>query len=137
MSSFILCDAGVLKLLNVLKGAWGTLKMGTCKASFAPLPTDNLAKYQAIESDYPGYARQDLLHWQPPVLVETGTAVSLADVVEFRRTGGGPAQSIYGVFVVTADGTLLYAQLDPNGPWPMVDAGSLYAVLPAFRLLEP
>jgi hypothetical protein len=132
VSALVVCHDGERELLDTLTAAWAdTLRAGLFGSPHTPTPADDISTYQAIESTFPGYVRQPLLNWQPAVIVASGNARSLADIVIFTRSTSGVGAPVYGYFVVSGGGGLLWAQVDPHAPVVLAVGGAVYSFFPA------
>jgi hypothetical protein len=127
----VLPDTGIDQNLDESRAEWNAtlLKMHLFKNDVDPALTSVLADF--LESDFPGYVAQDIAVWGVPVVV-AHVARMQAAALTWLQTGAG-VQDVYGYYVTDAAGTLLrWAERDPAAPVPMVGAGSIYSVLPAY-----
>jgi len=98
--------------------------------NYTPINTSVLGDF--VEADFDGYARITLTGWSAPALnVDNKAETSLAAQI-FTMTGSTTPNDIYGVFVVSSTGALLYAEVDPSGPVTMDTDGQFYGYVPRF-----
>lgn len=129
-------DEGLVSLLQAMVDQWGDdLVVGLFESDYEPTANDTIATYNAIEADFPGYARQPLENWMNATLIDSGHARTEADIVTFTRTSdaGGP-KTVYGYFVVDQAGNVLWAENGPFAPVVVTDAGDQVTLLPRFSL---
>jgi len=125
---------GVVSMLTTLVDNWGSIHAGLYVSAHIPLYSDTLAVYQAMEATFPGYARQPLVNWLVPGPDAEGNAVTFADLLTWRQTAPAVVQDVYGVFMVSPAGDLLWAEVNPNGSTPMQFAGDTFSHFPQFAL---
>jgi hypothetical protein len=120
MAELLTPDVGLVELVNELRAEWGnSLQIGLYVAAHTPIRTDDLVTYQAIEASYPGYARQFVQAWGPAIIDGAGRAGTRADFVTWDNPAGGAPEWVYGYFVLTQTGKLLWAEPDPHAPRPI------------------
>lgn len=96
----------------------------------APASGDTLATYTAIEASFGGYARITLNSWGAASINVGGAAET--DEIErvWTATGSGLPVTIYGIFIIGADGFLAYAELNPTGGVTLSAAGHQFPYTP-------
>lgn len=117
-------DEGENRLLEQLKDFWNATsqQVGLFQSSHTPANGDVLADYEAIECDFPGYARQDSLAWGVPDTDGAGRArVTHNDVLVFTRIANGAAQSAFGYFVVDVPSNVVLWAEEFAAPFPIDD----------------
>lgn len=132
--ALVISDEGTAEALNLLSTAWGDMSIGLFAQPHTPSQFDDYATYAVIEASFPGYQRYALANWLPALVVPELPAVTRADLVVWTRTGAGPAQSVYGYFVLLPTGTFFWSEVDPHGPVPVNNSGDTYTVSPEFAL---
>lgn len=80
---------------------------------------------------YTGYANEAIT-WLAPSISDDGVAEIVGTVAEFRPTGSGVANNIYGAYVTTSGGALIGAVRFDNAPVPM--AGVNDSILVTIRI---
>jgi hypothetical protein len=129
-------DAAALLYLQALisSGLYTGAQVGLYAANHTPVAGDMAATYTAIEASFGGYARQALGVPSAPVMAGGRATTTFGPPNAWSSTGGGAATQIYGAFVLDASGRLLWAELDPNGPYDMGTAGHAYGYSPVDTL---
>lgn len=124
----VLADNGCKQILTECKTNWNAsaLKLALFKTNVTPTTSSVLATF--TEADFPGYARQSIVTWPVPA-VGAHIASMAAAANTFTRSTTGANQTIYGYMVLDNAGTtLLWAELDPNAPINLTNAGDSYTV---------
>ena len=85
-----------------------------------------------VEADFPGYAPIELVGWPNAALNADFKASTQLPMQFFTCSGSATPNNIYGVYVVSAVGDLLYVERNPSAPIAMNTAGQLYGYLPRF-----
>jgi hypothetical protein len=130
----VITQQGLIEALDLLTEAWGDCSIGLYASEHTPALLDNYTTYALIEASFPGYRRMPLSHWIPATWLGPSNALTIADLVTWTRTAGGPPQSVWGYFVQLPDGTLFFAESDPHAPQEMNNNGDTYRVSPSFEL---
>jgi hypothetical protein len=113
------------KLLNA--------KLALFVSNHIPVIGDVIGTYTAIEAAFGGYAQQTITDWGAAVTV-AAKAQTTAGVYTFTATGAGLPTTVYGVFVTSSTGELLYAELNPTGGVTLSAAGHAFSYQPVFTL---
>ena len=134
MSKLVIPVGGLKLSLAEQILAWQGASLGLFVQPWTPSISDTLVNYLAIEATFPGYQREPVYNWSPPV--QDGNTppgvVSAAVPCLFRRSLSGPVQNVYGVFMVDAVGNLRWAQVDDNAPVPLSQVGDPYTWTPTW-----
>lgn len=129
----IFTEQGSLVVANLLKTAiannWA---LGLFQNAHSPIFTDTFAAL--VESTFPGYARQQ--HFWGATSAPPGARLSQGGNT-FTRSVSGPAQLVYGYFLLDlVTGNLVYAERDQGGPFSLATAGESYFVVPQFTVFS-
>jgi hypothetical protein len=128
----VLCINGLKKICDTglsLIGA-GNGHIGLFTNNHAPVEADVIGNY--VEPTAGWYARQALGNW-PASSYVLPNATSVNAPITWTDTGGiGSNATVYGYFIVDAGGVLMWAELDPAGPFTLSAAGYTYTVTPTF-----
>lgn len=120
-----------LLALDALKTAWlmgASLRL--FKNNITPGDADVAATY--TEANFTGYAPITLNSWGAAFLNAGNKAESDEINRVFTQTGVGVVSDVYGYYVLTAGGLLMFAERNPGGLVVMDTAGKTYSVLPRF-----
>src|ERR1700722_381205 len=113
-------ETGIEAILNILIGIWNATNVSVHLFKNPATPSFSSAIADFTESDFPGYAPVDVTSWiLGPVITNVGYMQSSTPCVFTVSSGSGLPQLAYGYYVLDDSGTLLWAELDPNGPTPM------------------
>ena len=125
-------NVGEQKLLDVIRtGIFNNATLRLFQNNITPADGDTLATYSV--ATFTGYANITLNAWGAVFTNGAGKAETDETVRTFTQTGTAVTNTIYGYFVVAADGTtLLYAERNPAGGVAMDTTGKTYSVLPRF-----
>jgi hypothetical protein len=97
-------------------------------------PSAGLTLGDLVEASFPGYQVQNVSGWTPSEIF-SGNAITYADPLAFRCTGGGALQLVYGYFITRGSpGRLIWAELRAAGPISMHLATDVASVLPSLTL---
>lgn len=102
-------------------------------ANHTPVIGDVLADYTAIEAAFGGYSPQTITNWAAAITA-SAKAKTIAGNYTFTATGAGLPVTVYGVYVLSATGELLYAELNPTGGITLSSAGHTVSYQPVFTL---
>jgi hypothetical protein len=127
----VICQGGLLDLVNSILVFLDGLQIGLYNSPQVPSVSDTAAFYLANEGGFPGYIRQNLNLWQTPTFILGGIAQTLMDPIVWTQTGPG-SYGIYGYFVVTGGGVLVWAGSNLSYPYVMSGPGARYVVYPKF-----
>lgn len=95
--------------------------------------TTTKAAADAAVATYSGYAQGDIT-WSAPTISDDGEIEFLGTTDEFRPTGSGTTNSIYGLYVKNAGNTkLLFAGAFDDAPLPMASTLDSIVVTLRFR----
>lgn len=135
----ITLDKGTLYVGNAINDQLAAIPvyLALFKTNITPAVTDSDPTYlgAGVEADFPGYARFELDTW-----TVTGPTAHITSNLETLRvfiTTGTSSNMIYGYFLVTAGGDVLWAERDPNAPIDMTANGAVYAVVAKIRDKNP
>lgn len=96
-------------------------------------PVDATVLGDLTEADFDGYARITLSTWSAAALDGSNKASSAIASQTFTMSApAATPNTIYGIYVLTAGGALLYAERNPAGGITMNTAGQTYSYLPRF-----
>ena len=124
LASLQYTDAVIAALLD---GA----KLRLYKNNYTPVNGSVLGDFTVANFD--GYAEINLAAWSAAALDANNKAATAMASQTFTMTApAATPNDIYGIFVVTAGGVLLYAERNPAGPITMNTAGQTYSYLPRF-----
>lgn len=104
------------------------------KSNHTPVQGDNAATYTAIEATFGGYAPITTNSWGAVFTNTSNEAETDETLRTFLATGAGLPETIFGVFLLSSAGALLYAELDPAGGTVLSAAGQAFSYLPKFTL---
>ena len=128
----ILASTG-LKQINdsglTLLGA-GNGQIGLFTNNHTPAEGDTIAAYTEPAGAW--YGRQGLGNWPASTYLSPAATSINAPVTWTNTVGTGAAATVYGYFVVNAAGVLMWAELDPAGPFDLANVGYTYTVTPTF-----
>lgn len=100
------------------------------KNDLTPINTTVLADF--IQADFTGYAAQTLAGWAVAILDANNKGSSTATVNTWTCSGLAVPNTVYGVYIVSAAGALLYAERNPSGGILVNSIGQTYAYTPVF-----
>lgn len=132
--SLVLASTGLQQIndsgLSLLGAANG--KMGLFTNNHTPVVGDVIGNFTEPVGGSTWYARQFLANW-PASTYGAPLAFSQNTPIVWTDNGTTSAQ-IYGYFVVNAAGVLMWAELDPAGPFTLSASGYSYTVTPYFSV---
>lgn len=131
MSVFVVLD----HLPALLQAMQTYLEGCTChlfRNDHDPDPEDNASNYD--EANFHGYAFKSLDDWglafeNPELLGEKDH-----EFLVWTKLPAGLSCLIFGYYILDADGNLLLAERDPEGPINMIAGGQTYVVRPRLTL---
>lgn len=129
-------DAALADQLDRRWGAGGDLDLAELHlfvTNHAENPADVTATYSAIECTAGGYSLQVITDWAASFVV-AHVAITEAGTYTFTFTGAGLPITIYGAFVLSALGVLIYADLIATGGVTISAAGQTYTYRPRVSL---
>lgn len=88
------------------------------------------------EADFDSYAAITLNNWDAASLNPDDKAFTEEDVRTWTMGGSSTPNTVYGVYVTTAGGALLYAERNPAGGVLINTAGQTYSYLPRFTFVS-
>lgn len=132
--SLVLASTGLKQINDTglsLLGA-GNGVIGLFTNNHTPAEGDNIGAYTEPTAGW--YARQALANWPTSTYVLPNAYSTNTPVVWTDTGGAGSNATVYGYFVVNAAGILMWAELDPAGPFTLSAAGYSYTVTPYFQM---
>jgi len=109
-------------------------RVGLYKQPFGPTVDTTLAELEAIEADYPGYARHAIAAWNGPFIAQNGKTLVADDAIVFQATGDDSTNTIYGQFLIGSD-SVTYLGAEPfNTPISLGEAGRALVSTPIVGL---
>lgn len=117
-------------ILQQLVAYFNGLKIKLYKNNHTPADADTVADY--TEADFDGYASKNLTAFGAAFLNASNKGETDHTILTWTDTGAVTPNSIYGYYVTTAGGALLWAEKLSNGPITMQANGDQYSVIPAF-----
>jgi hypothetical protein len=100
------------------------------KNNYTPINTSLLANF--TECNFDGYARITLTGWPAAALDANNKAATALAAQTFTCTGAVTPNDVYGMFVVSGAGALMFAERNPSGPITINTAGQTYSYTPKF-----
>jgi hypothetical protein len=91
-------------------------------------PTDASVIGDFTEADFTGYASQNLTTFATAFLNGANQGETDAGLYTFTQSGSTTTNNIYGYYVTTAGGALVYSERNPNAPVAMTGSGLQYVV---------
>src|SRR5262245_7299026 len=113
--ALVICNEGKLALLNAKKSYLNTLYLALYQNNHTPVAGDDVTAY--TECSFNGYVRQPLTAWGNPFLNAAGKAESDEVVHTFTALDGSVANQVFGYMVLDVNGRLVWAELNPAGPF--------------------
>lgn len=114
--------------LNLLQGA----ALHAYTTNYTPTNADVAATYLAMEASFGGYSPITLNSWGASFLNGANQAETDEAIRTWSATGSGLPVTIYGIFVLSNSGDLLYAELNPLGGITLVNPGDAFSYQPVF-----
>jgi len=138
---FVLTRAALDCMLDRFAGIGGTdsigldsVSLGLFKQPLGPTVDSTLAELEAIEADFPGYARIPLGAWTGPFTAQNGKTLVADGAIVFEATGDDSTNTIYGQFLVGSDSLTLIGAEPFNSPISLGEAGRALVVTPMVGL---
>jgi len=126
-------DVGELELLDSLTA--GVLNNAVLKAYQNDLtPDNNTVLGDLTECDFDGYAGITLNAWLMAATNVDGKAEVAEQTRTWTKAAGVNDNDLYGIFVVSATGELLYVERNPAGPVTIDTPGQQFSYLPKITL---
>jgi len=100
------------------------------KNNYTPINTTILS--DLTEANFTGYSRITLTGWSAAALDANNKAATSLGPQTFTCSGGATPNDIYGIFVLTSGGALLYAERNPAGAVTINTAGQTFSYTPKF-----
>jgi hypothetical protein len=119
-------------LTGLAAGEYKTLKMMLFKNDYTPTPLTGIG--DLTEADFGGYALMSALDFGAPFQNPDGYPEMDLPSQQWNSDGTAPSNNVYGYYVTTAGGDLLYAERFADAPIPMIDATNGIVVLSRFVL---
>jgi len=116
-------DAIITELLD---GA----ELALFKNNYTPINSSILSNF--TEANFTGYSRITLSGWSAAALDANNKAATSLGPQTFTCSGSATPNDIYGIFVLTAGGALLYAERNPAGAVTINTAGQTFSYTPKF-----
>lgn len=111
---------------NLLDGL--TIKL--FQNDYTPVNTSVAGDFTVATFD--GYSNQTLSGFSAAALNVDNKAQTVGDLVTWTKTAGATSNTIYGYYVVTGGGALVYAERNPAGGVLVNTTGQTFSVLPRF-----
>lgn len=134
-------DAVKRAILNRIKAvAPGTSDNGLLYQSTCHLYQNDLTPERATpldqfeEADFSGYAAGSAMTWQNSLTDPDGVSDIVGNVQQYVATGSGVTNTIYGAYIVAADGTTLLCSARFPAPIQVNAAGLGVSLVPQFAL---
>lgn len=124
-------NVGLEEMLPLLTGDLAGAEVCLFVNNYTPVAGSVVGNF--TEATFPGYAREPLAGWDAVAIV-SDHARQNADDCEFTLSATGGPYSVYGYFVLTAGGDLLWAERDPNAPGVLSTTGDVYRVIPQLSM---
>jgi hypothetical protein len=128
--SLVICDDGLVTLaqqrVTPFNNAAFRLRLFT--NNHTPVVGDVASDY--VEANFGGYTAIVLNAWSYYSI--TADVTLLQETLRFWQWASSPSNTIYGYFVTTSAGQLMWAELNPAGPVTLSTTSDLYVVLPRF-----
>jgi len=118
--SLVLCNDGKLALLAAKRTTLNTYFIHLYQNNHTPSAGDTFADYTVC--NFNGYARQATTQWGVPFLNAGGKGETDDVVHTWTALDGSVANQVFGYLVTDAANNLIFAELNPAGPF-LVDAG--------------
>lgn len=127
----IVADVGALKLLaDNVAGKLAGATIHVFKNDYTPTEASVLGDF--TEANFASYAYITSSGWSAPALNAGNKAETVATLATWTMGTPGTTNTIYGVFVKSAAGDLLFAERNPAGGILMATAGQTWSWLPKF-----
>lgn len=124
-------DGSLVEELDDLKtNKYNGAELCAFVSNHTPVHGDVAATYTAIEATFGGYSRITLNSWSAAYVNASLEAQIDEAVRTWTATGSGLPQTIYGIFILSAGGTLLYVELNPTGGVTLSAAGHSFPYTP-------
>lgn len=124
-------NIGLEELLPLLTAELAGAEVCLFENNYTPVAGSLVGNF--TEATFPGYAREPLANWTA-VVIAADHARQDADDCEFTLSATGGPYSVYGYYVLSAGGDLLWAERDPNAPGVLSTVGDVYRVIPQFSM---
>lgn len=123
--------ASTLEILDAIVAAkLDGAKLRQYVNNHTPANGDVTANY--TQAAYPGYAEITLTGW-PAAALDGSNRASVALALRTWTAGAVVTpEDVFGIYVVSAAGNLLYAEKDPSGPITVSTAGQVTGYVPVF-----
>ncbi len=118
--ALVICNGGKLALLGAKLNFLDTLFIGLYQNNHVPAAGDTIDDYTPC--NFNGYARQATTAWSAPFLNAAGKAETNDVVHTWTALDASVANQVFGYFVEDLEHNLIFAELNPAGPF-LVDAG--------------
>jgi hypothetical protein len=125
----VVCDGGVQDLAKVTRDAiYLRYFLRLFTNDWEPQRGDTVVRYtEAVFSGYPGPVQ--ITGWSQPVLSAHVSTITALPVM-YAHSAGPFGNFIFGYYVTTQAGTLVWAERRPGIGLPMFSAGDSYVVVP-------
>jgi hypothetical protein len=130
MSLKIPTGASLQYLDNLIADLLDTAIVRVFKNDYTPVDGSVLGSF--TEANFTGYAQINMSGWSAAALDGNGKAATTADQVTWTMGTPGTTNTVYGIYVVTAAGALLYAERNPSGGILLNTLGQTFSYLPKF-----
>lgn len=128
--AIVLGDDGKVILLRAKRTILVGAKIHLYQNDYTPVHDSAVSDF--TEANFPGYMAQNLSSWGYPYLNAAFQGEIDHPIVTWLMTGSSPTNNIYGYYVTTFAGDLLYAERNPSAPVAMDAAGKTYSIVPQF-----
>jgi hypothetical protein len=122
-ASLVFLDACILSPLT-------GCKLRAYSNNHAPADGDTAGSY--TECTFPGYAALTLTTWSAAALDGSNKASTAVSIQTWTAGSIVTPQNVYGIYVTTSAGVLLYAELNPGGVVSISTPGQTYSYTPVF-----
>lgn len=126
--ALVICNDGKLALLNAKRGFLNTLFLHLYQNNHTPAAGDTFDDYTVCT--FQGYFSQQLGNWGVPFLNAQGKGETDEVVHTFTATDGSIANYVFGYLVTDSNDNLIFAELNPAGPFLIDAAGKSFSVQP-------
>lgn len=126
--AMVICNGGKVRLMAALIATLNTYVLRLYKNNHTPVDTDTVADY--TEANFTGYSSIPLNAWGTAFLNGSNKGQTEMSTQFFTQTGTGTTCDVYGYYVTDGSGNLIWAELNPDGVFHMVNTGSVYEVTP-------
>lgn len=129
----VVCDGGCQDLAKVTRDAiYLRYYVRLFSNDWQPQRGDTVVRYtEAVFSGYPGPVQ--ITGWSQPVLSAHVSSITAAQIV-YLHSAGPLGNYVFGYYVTTQAGALVWAERQPGIGLPMFSAGDRYSVVPRLSI---